>query len=324
MSMRRGSSILLALSALALLAPARGLAQTSPVFRAMELEDSARWEEAAVLYRSALRTRDGVDAAFGLERALITLGRADELAEVMAALVRDMPDQPLFRAIYVRTLLAAERVDAARAYAREWIAERPFEPEAYRQFYETGPVTADEAIAIWRRVRGAAESDSAARIVEELSQLVLEQGLWPAAREILEHRYERESDPAIAEQVALAAARAGEVERARAVARAAALGEQSAAIAWLALYEGDLVGARRLLRRADEADPDAVLPLAALSRTSQTRSAEFGAGVLSLVRGDTAGAARRSLQVPSRCCLPGRRASTQRAEKVRPRSGCTM
>ncbi|HEX6250173.1 MAG TPA: hypothetical protein VFZ56_01920 [Gemmatimonadaceae bacterium] len=267
-------------------------AQESAVYRALELEDASRWEEAAVLYRAEIRGPDAVQAAFGLERALLTLGRAEELEAVLAELVRGQDAHELIRSMYVRTLLRLERRTAARVFASEWIAARPSEPEAYRQLYAIAPLPAADARGLWRRIRSGVASDSLRTIADELAEHVLAAGLWDVAREILEDRYSRGRDHETAGQLALAAARAGDVDRARRVAADAGLPADAPARAWLALYSGDLAAARSLLMRADDADPGAIQPLAVLSRTRATIAPVFGTAVLALARGDSAGAAR--------------------------------
>jgi hypothetical protein len=281
--------------ALACLAPAAGAtigAQQSPVHRALDLEDASRWEEAAALYRESLRGSESVIALFGLERALITLDRGEELAAVLGELVRERPGDEIARAMYVRTLLRLERREAARVFVQQWIGEQPQEPEAYRQLYAIAPLNAGEVRALWRRVRGRGSSPEAHIIADELTDHALSAGLWSVAREILEERYTRERSHETAEQLALVAARAGDVDRAATLIASAQATSEWAARGWIALYEGDFTGARRLLARADEADAAAVLPLAVVSRATVERAPEFGAALLRLVRGDTAAAVR--------------------------------
>jgi Flp pilus assembly protein TadD len=292
--MAPGNQLLFVVWALAVFAvgATAASAQQSAVYRALELEDAARWEEAAALYRAEIRGPESVQAAFGLERALLTLGRAEELASVLAELVLVEPVDGLIRSMYVRTLLRLERRAAARAFVEEWIAGYPAEPEAYRQLYAIAPLAAADARKLWRRIRAGGGSDSARTISDELAEHVLAVGLWSVAREILEDRYSRDGGSGTAGQLALAAARAGDVERARRVAREASLAPESPALGWLALYSGDLAAARGLLTHAADADPAAIQPLAALSRTGVVVAPGFGGAVLRLARGDTAGAAR--------------------------------
>jgi hypothetical protein len=276
---------------LACVAVASAGGQETAVYRALELEDASRWEEAAALYRAEVWGSESVQAAFGLERALLTLGRGEELAEVLAELVRAGRAEEEIRAMYVRTLLHLERRGAASAFVEDWIETHPSEPEAYRQLYTISPVTAADARRLWRRIRSRPPSDSARTIADELADRVLAAALWNVAREILEDRYARDRDYETAEQLAFAAAREGDVDRVRRVAREAGLPAESAALGWLALYAGDLIRARRLLARAEEADAAAILPLAVLTRTTATNAPAFGDGLLQLARGDSAAAA---------------------------------
>ena len=292
--MAAGKTALAVAAALVFIGPAAAtaLAQESAVYRALELEDASRWEEAAALYRAEVRGPEAVQAAFGLERALLTLGRPEELEAVLADLVRAHDVHELIRSMYVRTLLRLERRTAARAFVSDWIALHPSEPEAYRQLYGISPLSAADARALWRRIRATAASDSARTITDELAEHVLAAGLWDVAGEILGDRYSRNPDQETAGQLALAAARAGDVDRARRVAGEAELPADAPARAWLALYAGDLAAARSLLTRAEDADPGAIQPLAALSRTGAAVAPRFGNAVLTLARGDTTGAAR--------------------------------
>ncbi|HEU4563385.1 MAG TPA: hypothetical protein VFS05_02005, partial [Gemmatimonadaceae bacterium] len=83
----------------------------------------------------------------------------------------------------------------------------------------------------------------------------------------------------------------GDLARARAL-----LGDDSTAsddpvYGWLALYEGDLKGARRLLKREGDVAPDLVTALALLARVKEERAPAVGQAFLLLTRGDSAGAA---------------------------------
>jgi tetratricopeptide (TPR) repeat protein len=106
---------------------------------------------------------------------------------------------------------------------------------------------------------------------------------------------------ALAAAVADAWAAAGDLARARgALALGGPAADSSAAAGWVALYGGDLAGARRLLRRPPASAPgapaggDALASLTAmtvLSRTRAERSDALGAAFLALARGDSARAA---------------------------------
>ncbi|MBA4070313.1 MAG: hypothetical protein C0497_00510 [Gemmatimonas sp.] len=82
--------------------------------------------------------------------------------------------------------------------------------------------------------------------------------------------------------------RAGDITRAR---RAAAQGggeDEDVVSGWLALFDGDLDGARRGLRTAEEQAPEVVTALAFISRAKQPRVPGIGAAFLALARGDSA------------------------------------
>lgn len=81
--------------------------------------------------------------------------------------------------------------------------------------------------------------------------------------------------------------RAGALGRARAALAGASEDEREDIAGWLALYEGDLGTARKLLRRSEERGSQAVLALSFLTRTRADSSKQAGAAFLALARGDT-------------------------------------
>ena len=84
--------------------------------------------------------------------------------------------------------------------------------------------------------------------------------------------------------------RVGDLDHAR-QALAASGGGDDAAAGWIALYQGDLAGARQRLRTQGDPSTDALAALALLDRTRATTSAALGNAYLTLARGDTAAAA---------------------------------
>lgn len=96
--------------------------------------------------------------------------------------------------------------------------------------------------------------------------------------------------------IAWAWIRAGDIPRARAALADATLEADDAVGGWLALYDGDLVTARRALRFGDVAAPEAVQALALLTRTRAERSATVGAAFLALARADSSGAVTQLLR----------------------------
>lgn len=99
-----------------------------------------------------------------------------------------------------------------------------------------------------------------------------------------------------ARTIAWAWIRAGDVARARAALADATLDADDAVGGWLALYDGDLVTARRALRFGDVAAPEAVQALALLTRTRAQQSPAIGAAFLALARADSSAAVEQLLR----------------------------
>lgn len=99
-----------------------------------------------------------------------------------------------------------------------------------------------------------------------------------------------------ARTIAWAWIRAGDVARARAALADATLDADDAVAGWLALYDGDLVTARRALRFGDVAAAEAVQALALLTRTRAERSNTVGAAFLALARADSSAAVAQFLR----------------------------
>lgn len=96
---------------------------------------------------------------------------------------------------------------------------------------------------------------------------------------------------ALAGTVAWGWVQSGDIDRARSVMGAALDDDTSSVLGWLALYEGDLVTARRALRGTGASSPDAVAALALLARTRAERAPALGRAFLLLARRDSVGAA---------------------------------
>jgi tetratricopeptide (TPR) repeat protein len=96
---------------------------------------------------------------------------------------------------------------------------------------------------------------------------------------------------AMARRVAWAWLRAGDIPRARASLTAAGPDAGDAA-GWLALYDGDLAAARRLITPDHAHSPDELAAAALLGRTTRDRAPAAGRAFLALARGDSAKAAR--------------------------------
>jgi hypothetical protein len=90
----------------------------------------------------------------------------------------------------------------------------------------------------------------------------------------------------VAREIAWAYVRAGQLDSAKAA--IAQSGDDPRARAWIALYEGDLQGARNKLRQLGETTADVVVAQALLSRTHVMRAPKAGAAFLALAQRDSA------------------------------------
>lgn len=85
----------------------------------------------------------------------------------------------------------------------------------------------------------------------------------------------------------------GELDKARtALARAGSDADSSDAAGWLALYEGDLAGARAILKNSNDASPQLAEALAVITRIPDDSAPAVGAAFLTLARLDSSGAAK--------------------------------
>ena len=105
-------------------------------------------------------------------------------------------------------------------------------------------------------------------------------------------RYDRLLVPAqrmrLAQVLATAWVRAGDLPRARAALRAAGPeAESGEAAGWLALYDGQLNAARSLLRTVREPSADLALAMGIVARARGDTAPELGAAFLTLARGDS-------------------------------------
>jgi TolA-binding protein len=305
--------------------------------RAQLLAGSGAWTAAAGAWRDALASgepyepaavfslqgapdtaRAGVAAALLAPPVVVPARRAAAqllLAwrrprEAWAALAPLAPDSAA-RAAWRETagqLAAAEAWGAARdAWARVFdTAPAGTESDAGRQAAAAAMAAGDAAGALALADRAAARASGAD---PELA-LVRVRALGRLGRAADAERAAAEAARApgldAADRTALAGAvadawvAAGDLARARAaLAAGGPAADSSAAAGWIALYAGDLRGARLLLRRT--AASAAALPaddalasltaLTALSRTRAERAPALGAAFLALARGDSAGAA---------------------------------
>jgi tetratricopeptide (TPR) repeat protein len=96
----------------------------------------------------------------------------------------------------------------------------------------------------------------------------------------------------VARALAFGWARQGEMTRARlALSAGGAEQDSSEAAGWIALYSGDLEGARALLRTADEGGAELGFALGLISRMTASTDTALGVAFMAMARGDTLRAA---------------------------------
>ena len=126
----------------------------------------------------------------------------------------------------------------------------------------------------------------------------------PSDASALVERYDRALTPGqrvrMSRALATAWVRTGDLARARAALGTAGDADSSEAAGWLALYEGRLGDARRLLRSSREPGPALASALGVVSRTRGDEGAALGAAFLALARGDSATAIARFVQASER------------------------
>lgn len=119
-------------------------------------------------------------------------------------------------------------------------------------------------------------TDEASRLVESVSRWLTEG--------------ERST---LTQEIAWGWVRAGDTRRARAALTASgADADSSEAAGWLALYDGNLRAARRLLRSSTDNTPELAAALAIIARVPDDSAPALGAAFLALARGDTVASAR--------------------------------
>jgi len=91
--------------------------------------------------------------------------------------------------------------------------------------------------------------------------------------------------------------RAGDVARAKAAMQGTDLADDDEMAGWLALYEGDVVNARKRLLRAASNRPELVDALGILARTRVEQLPGLGEAFATLARKDSTGAAKRFVQL---------------------------
>ncbi len=152
---------------------------------------------------------------------------------------------------------------------------------------------AASAASLGQRVLASGEAEAVAEVLPLMIRALGMMGRANEAQRLYDahHRKVRDDQrPELTRQLAWAWVRAGDTGRARELlGRDTAPGEVEA---WLALYDGDLAGARAGLTRSGvESSHQLLIAVSLLTRTGAASSPAAGRAFLALARGDTAGAA---------------------------------
>src|SRR5881409_1376895 len=100
-----------------------------------ELERAGQYQRAATVYLTTLRGEPtNVAALLGLERVLPSLNRAPDLLPVAQRAVATSPHNAALRALLLRTYVAVNEPDSARAVAQRWAIEQPRDEAPYREW----------------------------------------------------------------------------------------------------------------------------------------------------------------------------------------------
>ena len=148
--MRRGSAWFVTLTLLLL---ARGPASAQAIGQGVELERAGQFEQAASIYFSTLRAEPtNFSALLGLERVLPPLNRLVELVPVAQRALGASPTNAALRAVLLRTYVALNEPDSARALALRWAAAAPRDEAPYREWAAgTRSVEPTRSASSWRR-----------------------------------------------------------------------------------------------------------------------------------------------------------------------------
>ncbi len=289
-----------------------------------------RWNSAAVSFREALVEQPYLETAaqYALTRAPIAA--RDSIRTVLGAPPVSLPTRRLLASLELfwgeprRAWLAlasvraddstaaawrefGERAEMAQAWqvARDvWLAvlERRSDLEAQMRAAQAALKGGDAAGALEisrRDITGAGAGDKTSRVrvllPVELAALG-ELGRAGEAQQRLDENaklLDATTRALIAQSLVGAWLRSGDVEKARAAVQGSDLVDDDETVGWLALYDGDLVTARKKLVRAETRRPELVDALGLLSRTRVERSVGLGQAFLLLARRDTLAAAAR-------------------------------
>jgi len=110
-------------------------ARGQAIGQGFELERAGQYKRAATVYFTTLRGEPtNLAALLGLERVLPSLSRLPDLLPAAQRAAAATPRNVALRALLLRTYVALNEPDSARAVAQRWTAEQPRDEAPYREW----------------------------------------------------------------------------------------------------------------------------------------------------------------------------------------------
>lgn len=290
-----------------------------------------QWIESANAWRAALRGADYLEQAAAYALTPAPSSSRDQLRDIFLSLPIEVPARRALAELEMNWGSPSDAWDALKALPADSVAADAWSDFASRAEAEERWSIAREALESalrWRRtpelaIRAATAAlnagDAAAALrlapisdAQGDSALVARTYLPVQARalatlgraaeaERLAQAYDRFLTPgarnSLTRTIAWGWVRSGDMTRARAALNASGVeGDSSDAAGWLALYEGNLKLAGKLLRGGTESTPELALALGLVARLKVDSAPAVGHAFLALARGDTAAAAAQFVQ----------------------------
>ncbi len=151
---------------------------TISFYKALDLEASGKYRDAAPLYRASLHSAASVNALLGLERVYAELGWTDSLVAPLDTLIAADPREETYRTVQLRTLQSLARgADLQRAFDR-WVHDMPNSPAPYREYArllldKNQTASADSVLALAGKTLGTTRD-----LQLEIAQARAAEGQW--------------------------------------------------------------------------------------------------------------------------------------------------
>ena len=125
---------LIALAPLRLARAQDGQTESPEVVRALELEGSRKFREAAPIFRAAMSSKPTPIVVLSLERIYSELGMTDSLLAPLDTVIRRYPHESLYRVVQLRSLQILRRYDDLQAAFERWVRDVPRDSAPYAEY----------------------------------------------------------------------------------------------------------------------------------------------------------------------------------------------